>query len=70
MLASIARLFALRPFLAASIVGVPVLLALVVGAAVIWAAKVAIAIVPVLLVIWLLRRLFRSDKHDGVVSPA
>jgi hypothetical protein len=68
MLASLARLFALRPFLAASIVGVPVLLAIIVGTAVIWAAKFAVMIVPIVLVVWLVRRLFRGTTHDGVVS--
>lgn len=61
MIAALLRLFALRPLLTVAILGFPVLLLVAVGLFAILAFKFLLFIVlPVVLVVWLLRTLFRS----------
>lgn len=66
MIAAILRLFALRPLLTMAILGFPILLLIVVGLFTIFAIKFLVFIVlPVVLVVWLLRTLFRSKDHPA-----
>ena len=61
MLASIVRLFALRPFLTMAILGIPVVLLVAVGLFTIMAVKFIVFIVlPIALIVWLFRKLFRN----------
>ncbi len=61
MIAALARLFALRPFLTMVILGFPILLLVVVGLFTILAFKFLVFIVlPVALLIWVARTIFRS----------
>lgn len=61
MFASIARLFALRPFYTMGILGFPILLLVLVGLFTIWALKFLVFVVlPIALVIWLVRFLVRK----------
>ncbi len=60
MIAALLRLFALRPFFTMAILGIPVILLIAVGLFTIFALKfVVFAVLPVVLVVWLLRRVFR-----------
>ena len=60
MIASLLRLFALRPFFTMAILGVPVILLIAVGLFTIVALKFLVFIVlPIALVAWLLRRVVR-----------
>ncbi|HEU4990781.1 MAG: hypothetical protein KGL93_06345 [Gemmatimonadota bacterium] len=62
MISALLRLFALRPFLTMAILGIPVLVLIAVGLVTIFALKFLVFIVlPVALVIWLLRRLWRPN---------
>jgi hypothetical protein len=65
MLASLLRLLALRPILAASIFGIPVLLVLAAGLASVWLVKLALMLVPVVIAIWLVRSLLRGMRADA-----
>jgi hypothetical protein len=66
MIASLFRLFALRPLLGAAIMGIPVLLLIALGLAVVWLFKLFLYVVlPVSIAIWLFRRISRSST-----SPA
>ena len=59
MLASILRLFALRPFLTMAIFGIPIIILVAVGLFTIMALKFIVFIVlPIVLVIWLFRKVF------------
>ena len=59
MLASIVRLFALRPFLTMAILGIPVVLLIAIGLFTVMALKFLIFVVlPIALVVWLFRKLF------------
>jgi hypothetical protein len=59
MLASIARLFMLRPFLTMAILGIPVAILIAVGLFTIMALKFLVYIVlPIVLVVWIFRKLF------------
>jgi hypothetical protein len=59
MLASIARLFVLRPFLTMAILGIPVAILIAVGLFTIMALKFLVYIVlPIVLVVWIFRKLF------------
>ena len=63
MLASIARLFMLRPFLTMAILGIPVAILIAVGLFTIMALKFLVYIVlPIVLVIWVFRKLFGSSN--------
>jgi hypothetical protein len=62
MIAALLRLLALRPLLTMAIFGIPLLLLVAVGLATIWTLKFLVFVVlPVALVIWVLRSLFRSE---------
>jgi type IV secretory pathway VirB3-like protein len=66
MLVSLLRLFALRPLLTLAIFGIPIIVLVAVGLLTIIALKLFIFIVlPVLIVVWLIRKLTRSGD-----SPA
>lgn len=55
------RLFAVRPFLGTVILGIPVLLLIAVGLMTILMVKFFVVFVlPVMLVIWLFKRIFRG----------
>jgi hypothetical protein len=61
MIASILRLFALRPLFSLAIFGFPLLLLVVVGLVAIVAFKTLLFVVlPIVLLAWLARRIFRS----------
>lgn len=61
MLASIVRLFALRPFLTMAILGIPVVLLIAVGLFTVMAVKFIVFIVlPIALIVWIFRKLFRN----------
>lgn len=63
MLALLLRLFALRPFFSMAILGFPVLLLIVVGLFAIVALKILVFIVlPAAIVIWLVRKAYKSAK--------
>lgn len=63
MIAAILRLFALRPLFSLMIFGFPLLLLLAVGLFTIVALKALFFVVlPVLIVIWVVRRLTRSGE--------
>ena len=63
MLTMLLRLFALRPLLSMAILGIPVLMLVAVGLITIFALKAIVFVVlPILLVVWLVRRFSRRDK--------
>jgi hypothetical protein len=65
MLAGIARLFMLRPFLTMAILGIPVAILIAVGLFTIMALKFFVYIVlPIILVVWILRKLFGGDSSS------
>lgn len=69
MLASLARLFLLRPFLTMAILGIPVVILIAVGLFTIMALKFFIFVVaPILLVIWVIRRVF-GNGNSSTSSP-
>jgi hypothetical protein len=61
MIASLLRLFALRPLLTVGILGFPILLLVAVGLLTIFVLKILVFVVlPIALVVWVVRRLSRS----------
>lgn len=65
MLASILRLFALRPFLTMAIFGIPIIILVAVGLFTIMALKFIVFIVlPIVLVIWLFRKVFGKGNNS------
>jgi hypothetical protein len=66
MIAALLRLFALRPILAGTLLGFPVLMLLLLGLATVLLLKVLVVIVPVVLVIWLVRRVTRGNRAEPV----
>lgn len=61
MLVSLLRLFALRPLLTLAIFGIPIIVLVAVGLLTIIALKLFFFIVlPVLVVVWLIRKVTRS----------
>lgn len=63
MLAAIVRLFALRPVLTISILGIPVLLLVAVGLLTIFVLKILVfAVLPIVLLVWLFRWLTRANE--------
>ncbi|MDE3054533.1 MAG: hypothetical protein KGL38_08660 [Gemmatimonadota bacterium] len=67
MLKALLRLFALRPFFTMAILGIPVAVLIAVGLFTIFALKFLLLIVlPVALVVWLARRVWRPS--NGTVS--
>ena len=68
MIAMLARLFALRPLLGAAILGIPVLLLIALGLTVVIVGKLLLFVVlPVALVIWLVKSVFR--RNDDLATP-
>lgn len=64
MIAAILRLIALRPLLSLAIFGIPLIILVAVGLFTILALKFLVFVVlPVALVVWLVRKLTRSE--DG-----
>lgn len=63
MLASLARLFQLRPILTTAILGIPVILLIMIGLFTVFTLKFLVFVaLPVGVLIWLLRKVFkRSD---------
>jgi len=60
MLASLSRLFQLRPFLTMVILGIPVIVLVMVGLFTIFALKLLVFVVlPIIAVVWLVRKVFR-----------
>jgi hypothetical protein len=65
MIASLLRLFALRPFLTMAIVGVPVIVLIAVGLLTIIFLKVLVFVVlPIVLAVLLFRRLSRNGQRQ------
>ena len=61
MIASLLRLFALRPLFSLMVFGFPLLLLAAVGLLAIMAFKtIFLVVLPVVLVVWLVRKLLRS----------
>jgi hypothetical protein len=59
MLAALARLFVLRPFLTMAILGIPIVILIAVGLITIMALKFLVFVVlPIALVVWVVRKLF------------
>lgn len=64
MIASLLRLFALRPFLTIAIMGVPVLILIAIGLFTIVVIKLLIFVVlPIAIVVWVIRRLGRGESQ-------
>jgi hypothetical protein len=69
MIAALIRLFALRPFLTMAILGIPIVVLIAVGLFTILAFKFLVFIVlPIALVVWLMRRLFRARPAGDTAS--
>jgi hypothetical protein len=65
MIASLLRLFALRPFLTMAILGIPIIVLIAVGLLTIVVMKFLVLVVlPVVVVVWLVRRLFGSKERQ------
>jgi hypothetical protein len=63
MRTSLARLFALRPFLTSAIIGIPIILLIAIGVFTVLTLKFLFFIVlPIGLVVWLLRRIFGRPR--------
>ena len=70
MIAALIRLFALRPLLTIVIMGIPLLVLVAVGLVTILALKFIVFIVlPVVAVIWLVRRLGRNGSSEPTSTP-
>ena len=62
MIASLIRLFALRPFLTMGILGFPVLMLIALGLLTIFVLKIVVFVVlPVALLVWIWRRMRRPS---------
>lgn len=65
MISSLLRLFALRPFLTMAILGIPIVVLIAVGLLTIVVMKFLLFVaLPVIVVIWLARRLFGSKSRQ------
>ena len=65
MISSLLRLFALRPFLTMAILGIPVIVLIAVGLLTIMLMKFLVFVVlPVVAVVWLVRRLLRREERQ------
>lgn len=70
MIAAIVRLFAVRPFLTMAILGIPVIILIAVGLFTIMALKFLVFIVlPIVLIVWVLRKLFGNGGSSTSSSP-
>ncbi len=68
MIALLARLFTLRPLLGVAILGIPVLALIAIGLAAVVVVKLVLFVVlPIALVVWLVKRVFRP--HDDLATP-
>lgn len=66
MIASLLRLFALRPFLTLALFGIPIIVLVAIGLATVLAFKFLVFVVlPVVLVVWLVRRLMRGGDSGS-----
>lgn len=62
MIATLLRLFALRPFLTLGILGFPIILLVAVGLLTIFVLKfLVIVVLPIALIVWLVKRFRRPD---------
>ena len=62
MIASLLRLFALRPFLTLALFGIPIFALVLIGLATVFALKLFVFVVlPIALVVWLVRKLTRGS---------
>lgn len=69
MFALLARLFVLRPLLGVAILGIPVLGLIAIGLATVAILKILFFVVlPVALVFWLVKRVFKPHDADIPVS--
>ena len=69
MIESILRLFALRPLFTIAIMGIPLLVLIVIGLAAVMLFKLLLFVVlPIVIGVWLLRKLFGS-RHEPYVDP-
>ena len=69
MLAALLRLFAIRPLLSLAILGIPVVILIAVGLITIMALKFLVFVVlPIVLVVWVLRKLFWSQDNTSSTS--
>jgi hypothetical protein len=67
MIATLARLFVLRPLLGVAVLGIPVLGLIAIGLAAVVVFKVLFFVVlPIVLVVWILRKVFAP--HD-ITAP-
>ena len=63
MLTSLRRLFELRPFYTTAIIGIPVILLIAIGVFTVVAVKFfAFVVLPIVLVVWLFRRIFGHSR--------
>lgn len=63
MLGTILKVIALRPILTLSILGLPIILLVAVGLLTIMALKFLIfVVVPIVIVIWVVRKIFGKDE--------
>ncbi|MHB8839266.1 MAG: hypothetical protein ACYC7F_09975 [Gemmatimonadaceae bacterium] len=68
MFALLARLFALRPLLGVAVLGIPVLGLIALGLTVVIVGKLLLFVVlPIVLVVWLVKKVFRP--HDDLAAP-
>lgn len=64
MIASILRLFALRPFLTMAILGIPIVLLIAIGLLTVMVLKfVVFFVLPIALIVWLFRKLFGKNSE-------
>lgn len=73
MLASILRLFALRPLFTIAILGIPLIVLIAIGLAAVVLLKFAVFVVlPIVVVVWLLKKVFggRHRTPDPVASAS
>lgn len=64
MIASILRLFALRPFLTMAILGIPIVLLIAIGLLTVMVLKfVVFFVLPIVLIVWLFRKLFGKSSE-------
>ncbi|HEU4993171.1 MAG TPA: hypothetical protein VFT29_00035 [Gemmatimonadaceae bacterium] len=71
MIGSLLRLIAIRPLLSLAILGFPVILLIAVGLLTIMALKFFVfVVVPIVVVVWLLRKLFSNGDGSTSTGPS
>lgn len=66
MLASLARLFQLRPVLTTAILGIPVILLIMIGLFTVFTLKFLVFVVaPIAIVVWLFRKIFKRGDSTS-----